>query len=250
MHGFGPQDRLHAAEHDEDARDGHEREGREPEEIHLAENRQLDALVAQDRLDREGAGEDRDGRLGEDVADEEDQRQDSARGRRVASFEELRRREYIGAQVERREHPAEHEDQVGVQLPMRKCHAGIRAGPGEPDEVLGADVRSEDRRADQKPAGAAAREEVVGRVPLLQERAPDADRGVGDEVQGDDGPVDRRKGNGCSGHAVRPVELLRGWSRVLLAANCLSYRSGAPARAAASDILSEYWNTAGPDPPC
>ncbi len=193
MHGFGPQHRLHAAEHDEDAGDGHEREGREPEEIHLADHGQLHGLVAQDRLDREGAGEDRDGGLREDVADEEDQRQHRARRRRVAALEEFRRREYVGAQVERREHPAEYQDQVGVQLPVREGHAGIRAGAGEADEMLGADVRGEDRRADQEPAGVAARQEVVGGVLFLEQRAPHADRGVGDEVQGDDGPVERRE---------------------------------------------------------
>ena len=39
--------------------------------------------------------------------------------------------------------------------------------PGEADKMLGADVGCEDRRADQEPAGAAAREEVVGGVPLF-----------------------------------------------------------------------------------
>ena len=45
-----------------------EEERREPEEVDLAEQRQVDGLVAEDGLDRERAGEDRHRRLGEDVA--------------------------------------------------------------------------------------------------------------------------------------------------------------------------------------
>ena len=128
VHGFGPQHRLHAAE----------RSTKTPVMV-TSENAanqkkstspstgSCDGLVAEDGLDRERAGENRYRRLGEDVADEEDQRQHRARCRRVATLEELRRREYIGAQVERREHPAEHQHQLGMQLPVREGHAGVRA---------------------------------------------------------------------------------------------------------------------------
>ena len=200
VHGFGPQHRLHAAEHHEHAGDDHEEERGEPEEIHFAEQRQRDVLVSEDRLDRERAGEDRHRRLGEDVAHEEDERQERARAGRVATLEEFRRGEDLRAQIERREDPAEHQHQVRVQLPMREGHAGFGAGAGEADQVLRADVRREDGGTDQEPAGVAAREEVVGRVLFFLHRAPDADRGVGDEVERDDRPVERGESNSGSGH--------------------------------------------------
>ena len=190
-------------------------ERREPEEVHLAEQRQIDGLVTEDGLDGEGAGEDGHRRLGEDVAHQEDEREQRARAGRIAALEELGRREYFGAQIERREDPAEHQHEVRVQLPVREGHAGVGARTREADQVLRADVRREDRRADQEPAGAAAGEEVVRGVLFFLQRAPDADGGVGDEVQGNDRPVERAESNrgtrhvlpSCNGRPVPPVTL-------------------------------------------
>ena len=117
-------------------------------------------------------------------------RQQRARAGCVAALEELRCGEDIGAQVERREHPPEHQHQPGMQLPVREGHAGVGARTRKSDEVLGADVGGEDRRADQEPAGVAAGEEVIRGVFFLLHRRPDADGGVGDEIQRDDGPVE------------------------------------------------------------
>src|SRR6185436_8853631 len=66
---------------------------------------------------------------------------------------------------------------------------------GEADEMLGADVGGEDRGADQEPAGAAAREKVIGGVLFLEQGTPDADGRVRHEVERHDHPVERRKRN-------------------------------------------------------
>jgi hypothetical protein len=97
VHRLGPQHGLHAAEHHEHARDDDERGAREPEEIGFAENRQVDRLVAEDGLDRKRAGEDGDRCLGEDVRRQENSGEQRARGGCVAPFEELGRREHVGA---------------------------------------------------------------------------------------------------------------------------------------------------------
>src|SRR3954463_9148570 len=93
-----------------------------------------------------------------------------------------------------------------MQLPVRERHAGAGARSRKTDQMLRADVRRENGGADQEPAGIAAREEVVGGVLLLLQRAPDADGGVRDEVQGDDRPVESRKGNGGAGHESTPLK--------------------------------------------
>jgi hypothetical protein len=90
MHGFGVQHRLHAAEHHEHAGDEHERQRRQPEEICLAEQRQVYHLVAEDGLDGESAGENRHRGLGEHVRTQEDDRKTGARAGRVAFLEEFR----------------------------------------------------------------------------------------------------------------------------------------------------------------
>ncbi len=168
-----------------------EEERGETEEVRHAEQRHIDALVSEDGLDGERAGEDRHRCLGEDVADQEHEREECARAGGLASLEECGLGEYSRAQIEGREDPAERQHQIGMQLPMREGHAGIRARTGEHDQVFRADVRREARGADQEPAGAAAGEKVISRVFFFLERRPDADGGIGHEIQRDDGPVER-----------------------------------------------------------
>ena len=67
-----------------------------------------------------------------------------------------------------------------------------RAGPGQADQVLGADVGREDRRAHDQPAEVAAGQEVVvGRV-LASPDDPGRDAQQQAEVRQDDQPVDGR----------------------------------------------------------
>jgi hypothetical protein len=122
-----------------------------------------------------------------------------------AAFEELGCREHLGAQVERREHPAEHQYQPGMQLPVGEGHARACARTGETNEVLGADIGGKDRRADQEPAGIAAREEIIRGVFFLLERSPHANGGIGNEVQPDNSPIQCSKRNRGPGHGVLSV---------------------------------------------
>src|SRR5690606_41166184 len=73
------------------------------------------------------------------------------------------------------------------------AHSDLGAGPGESYQVLGADVRGEERAADDEPARVATGKEVVGGVarpfaPFAQCR-PDRDTEHEHEVQCDDDPV-------------------------------------------------------------
>ena len=201
LHALGPQHRLHAAGHGVGPGDDDQREGREPEVVGGPQQRQIDrlpGLVAEDGRDRDRAGVDGHRGLGQDVGDHEDEREHGARGRRVALLEELGRREDARAQVEGREHPAQHDAEVRVQLPVRERHARAGAGAGQADQVLGADVGREDRGADEEPAGVPAGQEVVLGVLLLLQRHPDGDAGDHREIDRDDGPVEPREGDRCA----------------------------------------------------
>ena len=66
-----------------------------------------------------------------------------------------------------------------------------RARAREADEVLGADVRGEDGRADDEPAEVASGQEVIGRGPLLLAHDLPGEAEDDREIDEDDGPVER-----------------------------------------------------------
>ena len=115
----------------------------------------------------------------------------------------------LRAHVERHQHPAEHQQAPGVQLVVGQRDAAGRARAGQADEVLGADVRREDRRADDEPAQAATGEEVVLRGVLVVVEHPPRQPGERREVGKDDQPVEGRHGAvaylnwACGGRSLR-----------------------------------------------
>ena len=132
-----------------------------------------EAQAGQQHAEHDAAREDADRDLGDHVGDQRDQRQDPARRRREAPLEELRHRVDARPDVERHQHPAEHQQAPGVQLVVRERDAAGGAGAGQADEVLRADVGREDRRADHEPAEVAAGQEVVvGGVPSAPDDPP------------------------------------------------------------------------------
>ena len=163
---FGVGDGAHPAEHRVDAGQDDDQHRPDPEAVqHDAAELQLHA--GQQRAEDDAAREDADRDLGDHVGDQRDQRQDPARRRREAPLEELRHRVDARPDVERHQHPAEHQQAPRVQLVVRERDAAGGAGAGQADEVLRADVGGEDRRADHEPAEVAAGQEVVvGGVPV------------------------------------------------------------------------------------
>ena len=103
------------------------------------------------------------GNFREDVGDDRDAGEVHSALPAEAALEELRHREHVGAQIKRDEHPSENQqDQAGQPLEVSDRQSGARARAGQADEVLGRNVRHEQRRADRKPSHVAAGEEVVG----------------------------------------------------------------------------------------
>ena len=157
---------------------------------------------AHEGLEHDAARRDRDGYLRQHVADDGDDREVHARPRRVPPLEELRHREHAAAQVEGHEEPAEQQQhEPGHDLELGDREAGSGAGAREPDEVLRADVGSEQRRADDEPAGVASGEEVATRA-LPGPGAPrddDCDHEGEHEIERHHHPVEHR-------HALPPVE--------------------------------------------
>ena len=111
-------------------------------------------------------------------------------GGREAPLEELRHREDLRPDVERHEHPAQHQQAPGVQLVVGHGHAARCARAGQADQVLRADVRREDRRADDEPAEVAAGQEVVVGGVLVPPDEPEHHAGEEREVREDDQPVE------------------------------------------------------------
>ena len=81
----------------------------------------------------------------------------------VGRVEELGDGVYPGAVVEGDEYPSQHDQDPGVQLPVRHGHAVPGTVARQPNHVLGADVRGEQRCADDEPPDVPPGEEVVGR---------------------------------------------------------------------------------------
>ena len=174
---LGIDHRPQAAEHGVDAGQHDHRGGAGPE------------VEAHQPLQHHAARVDGHRHLGEDVAHEHDHRQEPAAAAVVAALEKLGHREDAAPQVERHEHPAEEQDDPGVQLVVPQHHAGAGPRAGEADDVLGADVRGEQRRPDREPAHVPAREEVVGGGLLASAGDPRRDAEQGREVRPDDDPV-------------------------------------------------------------
>jgi len=190
LHEVGVDDGGKSADGRVDAREDDGRDRADPErgdrrpadrQLHLGEH----------HLEEERAREDGHGNLGEDVRRERDEREDPARPRAEAPLEELGHRGDAALVVEREEHPAHHDEHPCVQLPVRLAEARRRARPREADQVLGADVRGEDRRADREPPDRpAAEEEVLARFDLVLAQRHVDDARKERKVARDDQPVD------------------------------------------------------------
>ncbi len=150
----------------------------------------------QQGAEHHAAGEDADRDFRQDEGDDRHDRQHVARLGGEAAFEELRHGEHQRAHVERHEHPGQHQQAPGVQFIMGHRHAVLGAGTGQADDVLGADVRGEDRGADDPPAEVAAGEEVVGGGVLVLARPPTRRRQAGGRNRGR-WPPSRGRPCGC-----------------------------------------------------
>src|SRR5207237_2408663 len=106
-----------------------------------------------------------------------------------AATQELGHRIHQGWRKERDDPPPGHEQAPGVQLVMRERHAARRTRPGEPHDVLRADVGREDGRADEEPAQVSARKEIVVGGVLVAPREPPGEAQEEGEVQQNDQPV-------------------------------------------------------------
>ncbi len=196
---FGVGDGPHAADDRVEARQQHHRHRADPEAVerHAAN---VEAQLRHQGSEDDAAGEDPHGDLGEHVGDQRNDRQHPPRRRREPALQELRHRVDLRPHVEGHEDPPEHEQAPGVEFVMRHRHAARRARAGQADQVLGADVRGEDRSADDQPAQVAPGQEVVvGRV-LHAPHHPGDEREQQAEVGEDDQPVE------C-GHRRFPTDL-------------------------------------------
>ena len=185
--------------------------------------------AGQQRAEHDAAREDADRDLGDHVGDQRDQRQDPARRRREAPLEELRHRVDARPDVERHQHPAEHQQAPGVQLVVRERDAAGGAGAGQADEVLRADVGGEDRRADHEPAEVAAGQEVVvGSVPAAPDDPPRHCEQQGEVGQHDEPVEEGHGGRECIPEPAPPSRATTGaGAREGLPAGS---KGGAPAR--------------------
>ena len=194
LHRFGVGHRAHAAEHRVEPGEHDDRHRSDPEAVERQSGDGRDRQTGQQDAEHDAAGEDADRHLGEHVGDERDQRQHPARRRREAALEELGHRVDARAHVEGHHHPAEHQQAPRVQLEVRQRHAARGARAGEADEVLGADVRREDRGADHHPAQMTAGEEVVVHGGAIAQNRPPREAEQQGEVGPHGDPVERRHG--------------------------------------------------------
>src|SRR5690606_11721874 len=87
--------------------------------------------------------------------------------------------------------PAEDEKAPGVKLVVGHRDAIGGAGASQADEMLGADVRGEDRGPDDEPAEAVGRQEKILRGVVLLEDEPPGKTEKESEIAGDDDPIER-----------------------------------------------------------
>ena len=174
-------DDLHAAQRDDRGEDG--------EEQHAGQH-----ADAGDAADRERAQVQDRGQVDDDVQAEPEQRHRRRDGLAVALFEELGHRVDVVLQIDRHEeHGDDDEGGGGHQFVHGDGHADAEARAAHADELLGGDVRSDQRRADGPPGERAFGQEVVvrgGRVrALLAAVDPQAVAGDDDEVDEEDNGV-------------------------------------------------------------
>jgi hypothetical protein len=145
------------------------------------------------------------GNLREDVREDRDAGEVHAARAVEAPLQELGHREHVRAQVERHEDPAEdQQDQTRQPFEVTDREARSRPRAREADEMLGGNIRDEQRGADGEPADVASREEVVDRAAALA-REIHADAEDDDEVDRDDADVEPGEAlgrdHGCGGGA-------------------------------------------------
>src|SRR5690606_36600981 len=116
--------------------------------------------------------------------------------------EELGDRLYARLVIERHEEAGKLNQNPGVQLPVRHRHARGRALPGEPDDVLRADIGREDGSADCHEASIAAGKEVIDGV-LLLATVPPGEEADEHEVAKNNGPVE--SGHRWALHMLAPI---------------------------------------------
>jgi hypothetical protein len=154
-------------------------------------------IDAHQRLEHDAAGRDGHRDLGQHVTDDRYACEVHARSGGIAALEELRHREHAAAQIERHEKPAEQQQhQPGDDLELRDRDAGCRSGAGKTHQVLGADIRREQRGADDEPAGIPPRkEETIGAFGALAASGHDGrDDENQHEVQRYHRPIECRHG--------------------------------------------------------
>ena len=123
---------------------------------------------ARDRIHRERAQPQDRGEIHEHVQREPEHGHDVAHGRAVTLLEELRHR--VDAVLEEhRQDPLADDDQRERRHPFigRDRHAHHVAGAGHADDLLGGDVRGDQRRADGPPGQRARGEEIILRALLV-----------------------------------------------------------------------------------
>ena len=77
-----------------------------------------------------------------------------------------------------------------MEFVVRQCHAILRAGAGQADDVLRTDVRRENGGANHPPAKVTSGQEVICRSILASRDNPPGDTEQDAEVEGDRQPVE------------------------------------------------------------
>ena len=146
------EDRIQASQHDHST---------EPIQKLSTSAAELQTRLRQQRAEDDAAGEDADGDLGDDVGNQRDDRQHVPR----ASGEKRRSRNsgIVNTSTACRTERTPSRAPAGTRRATRNGPSRRRSWrrTGQPDEMLRADVRREDRRADDEPPEVAASQEVV-----------------------------------------------------------------------------------------
>ncbi len=188
---LGVGDRAHSARDGVDPGEHDHDQGAHPEAVQEP-RAELQLHVREQRREDHPAREDPHRDLGQHVAHQRDQREHPARGGRETALQELGHGVDARPHEERDEHPGEHEQAPRVQLVVRQGDPVGGARPREADQVLGADVRREDRGPDDEPPEVAVGQEVVVRRVLAPREDPGGESPHHPEVGGDDQPVEGR----------------------------------------------------------
>ncbi len=168
LQGLGVGHRAQTAQHGVGTREHDHQDGANPEAVQRS-----DSHVRQQDGEHDPARKDAHRDLGHDVGDQRDHRQHPAAGGIEPPFQELGHGEDLRPHVERDQHPPQNQQTPRVQFVMGHRHAVGGAGARQADQMLRADVRSEDRGPHHPPAKIPAGQEVVvGRVLVLGDHPP------------------------------------------------------------------------------